>query len=611
MIGAAEATPEQAEVEPGPGVVEHNEIRRLDTWYDQVDAARKKMLPWWRTLARTLQPRRFETGETETERDGDTLRSTADIIDRTATHALRVATSGLFAGQSPPWRIWWRLAAPRRQLMELRPVRDWLDKATELGHEVMRESGFYTEIRPTYETEVGLGSGAIIIFETNDERMARCEAVPIGSYSIAQDSEGRINAFVRSMQMTLDQMVDQFGYKALSESEQEAWKKDPSETVTVRHAIREAKGKRTAFGPRRFRYAEFYWRGPQGGGRGYDGVNREVTGRTVGESGQGDGMPHVYQRGGYHEFPVVVYRWGRNPRDVFGTECPGMDALDDILTLQELREDGFKLLESMAEPPLQAPAGMGQSPISFLPGGVTRLPQGVNGRIEELYSPRPVNLEHLRVDIADVRQIVYDAFYYKAFVTVLADDRNQRATAAEIFETKRQRLTLLAPVQEMNTRYGHDLAVNRYMAIIYRRAERDWIYREDDPILPPPPRELWGLNTLTKHTSEVALAQRSEQIGAMRTHLDTQAALAAARQDASGFDTVRWDAWLQEEREILGLPESMSSSDEDVIQIREARAAQQQQAAAAAAAPGVARAARDLGESPLNEDSIIARAVGA
>lgn len=600
MIGQQEPTTKTA---PEYGDADGCSIVDLDRWFDEMWQARESMIPWWQAIGRNLLPRKLDFGDGQ--RSGRTLRAKTTVIDRTATHALRTAVSGLWSGQSPPSRRWWGQSAPNERLARIPAVRDWLDKATDVGHNVTLRAGYYTSLYSLYEDEIGFGTGAVCVYETDDDDMARCEHWPLGSYSLTRDYAGRVNGVGRQIAMTLRQVAEQFGKDAMSESMRRRLAKGPETKVIIRHAIREHRGERTPLGPLSMPFEEIYWEA-EPGSKGATGDN--VYPKSITNTNDTGKMQRVIlKRGGFHEMPTVVFTWGRTGTDVFGTECPGMDALEDILMLQEMARDGLNATKKKVDPPLQIPPGMEQTPVSYLPGGRTSLPPGLAGdaRVRNLHEPVDIDLSDLKDYIGDVRRAIENAFFVYAFAPISQFDLTNPPTAAQVYETRREQLGILGPLQENNTRYGHGLVINRIMAIIYRRAELDWIAGREG-ILPPPPRELAGVEPMTFYRSEVALAQRESSIAAFDRH--EASLLATAASVPSVLDTYRWDEAVRLKRELMGLPERVSASEQEIQAVRQARAEDAALQSAAQAAPGVARAAKDLGDTKYDDESILARA---
>jgi hypothetical protein len=114
-------------------------------------------------------------------------------------------------------------------------------------------------------------------------------------------------------------------------------------------------------------------------------------------------------------------------------------------------------------------------------------------------------------------------------------------------------------------------------------------------MIPPPPEEIAGKTINIRYVSPLARSQRLSEVAGMdRFEIDllNQSQVKPDLLDIYDFDKAKRDkSWL------LGVPQSLLRSDEEVKQIREARAqaqqqamqAQQQQEAVNAAMPAVAK----------------------
>jgi hypothetical protein len=84
-----------------------------------------------------------------------------------------------------------------------------------------------------------------------------------------------------------------------------------------------------------------------------------------------NGDDRFLRESGYDEFPVLTCRWSVTGQDVYGTDCPGMTALGDVLQLQFGEKKSMQALDKLVNPPLAAPASLFNKVINQLPGGVT------------------------------------------------------------------------------------------------------------------------------------------------------------------------------------------------------------------------------------------------
>src|SRR5216684_604906 len=89
----------------------------------QLEHERSTFLSHWRDISNYIQPRRARFITTDVNK-GD--RRNQNIVDPTATLAVRTLRSGMMSGITSPARPWFRLTTQDPDLADLGPVKDWL-----------------------------------------------------------------------------------------------------------------------------------------------------------------------------------------------------------------------------------------------------------------------------------------------------------------------------------------------------------------------------------------------------------------------------------------------------------------------------------------------------
>ena len=122
-----------------------------------------------------------------------------------------------------------------------------------------------------------------------------------------------------------------------------------------------------------------------------------------------------------------------------------MEALGDIKQLQHEQLRKAQGIDYQTKQPLQVPAYMKNRDVDSLPGGVTFV-DGQQGKIETAFNVN-LNLQHLLMDIQDVRGRINSSFYADLFL-MLANATDTRMTATEVAERHEEKLLMLGPVLE-------------------------------------------------------------------------------------------------------------------------------------------------------------------
>ena len=164
----------------------------------------------WKDISSYQQPR---TGRfIATDRNRGDKRSNS-ILDNTATYAARTLAAGLMSGMTSPARPWFRLEIEDADLMESGAVRAWLHDTAKLIRRVFASSNTYRVLHSIYG-ELGLFGTACSMVLPDFENVIHHYPLTIGEYALATNAQGAVDTVVREFQMTVEQMVEQFGLEA-------------------------------------------------------------------------------------------------------------------------------------------------------------------------------------------------------------------------------------------------------------------------------------------------------------------------------------------------------------------------------------------------------------
>jgi hypothetical protein len=183
--------------------------KRYELLYAQLKNERSSFDAHWKELGDYVLPRRPRFSLTDVNR-GD--RRNRNIIDSTASLAVRTLRSGMMSGVTSPARPWFRLTTPDPGLSDQGSVKEWLHLVTQRMSTVFLKSNLYNTLPIVYGDLGVFGTAAMYVEEDFDD-VIRTSSFPIGSYMISKDYRGKINLFIREFRMTVRQLVEQFGSK--------------------------------------------------------------------------------------------------------------------------------------------------------------------------------------------------------------------------------------------------------------------------------------------------------------------------------------------------------------------------------------------------------------
>lgn len=478
------------------------------------------------------------------------------ILDSAGGRAHRICAAGLMAGMSSPARPWFRLTLSDKDLAEFDPVKLWLKETGDVMRDIFARTNTYRALHSMYDELAAFGTGVDII-EWDYEDFMRHHPLTAGEYAITVDDRGVVNTLYRDLELSVEQMVEKFGYAACSLTVRNLYdQSNYDKLVPILHAIepRKKRDMRKADGANK-RFCSCYI---EAGATGDDGILRES---------------------GYDRFPALAPRWIVTSGDVYGWS-PAMEAIGDIKQLQHEQLRKSQGIDYLTEPPLQAPASSAGS-IDKLPGGISYVDMpGGQGGVKTMFETR-LDLNHLLADIQDVRQRIDAAFYADLFMMMATDDRSG-ITAREIAERHEEKLLMLGPVLERL----HDEFLAPLVDRTFERAV------SIPGVLPPPPPELEGMDLNIEFISTLAQAQRAVGVGAIDRLLGVIGSVAQIKPDV--VDKLDADQLVDRYSDMLGVDPSLIVADEKVAIVRQQRAERQQQEEAAAMVPAAAGAARDL-----------------
>lgn len=523
---------------------------------------RSSWVSHWTEISDYLLPRSGRFVSTDRNR-GEKRHN--NIYDSTATRALRTLAAGMMSGMTSPARPWFRLAIPDDDLMEYTPVKMWLDDVSKRMRRVFSQANTYRALHQIYQELGAFGTAACVVADDFDNVLHHY-SLTCGQYAIATDGRNRVTTLYREFDMTVGQMVAEFGKDKCSITVQNMFDRGTLDAwVTVMHAIE----------PR--------------------------TDREVGKSGPLN-MPFkscyfeparqnhstVLRESGFERFPALCPRWDVTGEDIYGNG-PGMEALGDIKQLQQEQLRKSQAIDFQTKPPVQVPTALKGQGLDMLPGGVSFY-DGAGGanKISSLFDVR-LDLSHLLMDIQDVRQRINATFYADLFLMLSNLDKTQM-TATEVAERHEEKLLMLGPTLErLNNEMLDpliDMTFDRMMAV---------------GIVPEPPPELQGQDLNIEYVSVLAQAQRAVGTNSVNRLLGTLGSIAAVKPEV--LDKIDADQVVDVYADLLGVDPSLIVSDDDVAEIRAQRAKAQQAAQMAQMVPAMADTAKTLSETDTSKES--------
>ncbi len=531
-------------------------------------------LPDWKDISTFIRPRRgLYSREEQRQR-----RSQNAMLQNEALIASRTLGSGMMSGITSPARPWFRLTTPDPSLSEFSSVKLWLHEVTRRLQMVLASSNFYNS-RQTVYPDVGDFGNAVVIIDDDYEDIVRFTVIPPGQYCIATDERDRVDTFYREFSMTVLQVVRKFGLENCSSYVRDRYDRgNYDDLVDVVHVIEPNLGQvRGVKGPMGMPYVAVYYEA-----------------NTVADK--------LLSFKGYPDLRLAAPRWDVQAGEVYGTGC-GFVALPDAKGVQVLERRKAQAIDKLVTPPVQSPA-LGASSVNHLPGGTTVLPGNVAAgaaAIRPIYEQNPSGITALRGEIDAHVDRINRAYYADLFLMLAQSDRRQ-ITAREVEERHEEKLLALGPVLERLHNEDLNIVINAAFNRLSDLSKPEWAAGRPG-IIPPPPKELEGVEIKVEYVSILAQAQRAVTVGSIERFAGFIGNLSGVFPDVRHkFDAQQA---ADEYGDALGVPPAIVRSDDDVQKIMDQEAQAAQQAQAMAAAPDMAQSAKVLSEARTTDGGSI------
>jgi hypothetical protein len=540
--------------------------------YMDLKDQRKEWENEWEDIRDYILPRtgRFDEdtkpGENETGRYNK-------ILDATASRALRVLAAGMQGGLTSPARPWFKLSLYDEDLLDIKPISEWLEKVQKRMYTLFSRSNFYNAIHRLYKEECGYGQ-AVVVVEEDDVDDARFVVLTCGEYYLVENERGMIDTMYRVLWMQARQMEQKFGKSVLPDDVKKQLEEDngnPFAWFKVLHCIR----------PRKNLDASKL-----------DNLNFPFESIYI--AMQND-YP-IVRESGYRESPLAAPRWETNTGDVYG-RSPGHDVLPDTKMLMEETADYLKALQKQNDPPLKGTAGL-KNEVSHLSATVTYTnDQMQNDALKPIYEVKP-DIAAMVAARQDTRQQIREGLYNDLFLMLIEPTPNM--TATEVAERHEEKLLMLGPVIERQFYELLTPIIERVYAIMGRKG-----------MIPEPPPELTDAIQNDGRTQDMKieyvslLAQAQKLVATQSIRAVTAYITGMAEYKPEVLDKLNHDSAVDEYVEATGAPSVMINNEDTIKEIRDNREAQQAALAQQQREAQAMEAAKTMGDTSTEEGTAL------
>lgn len=537
--------------------------QRYDRRLQALKTERAGWEPSWRDISDWIQPWRARFTVTDADKGN---RKNTKLINETPYLSARTLASGMMAGVTSPARPWFKLEVPDPELMESAAVKQWLYEVERRMRGAMGKSNLYNALHQFY-SELGTFATSSFIIVEDDEDIFRAVPLTIGSYYLANGYKLRVDTLYREFEMSVRQLVQQFGRDSVSHGVRTAYDNgNLEERREVVHLIEpnDERDPRKADNSNMAYRSVYYEKGAQG--------------------------EALLSESGFQEWPAPTARWEVLGEDTYGYG-PGHAAIGSSRALQTMEKSKAKAVAKSIDPPMNVPSSMKAKRYSLLPGAVNYVDPTGNGNATAAPAIQQDNrlMQLLLEDIQATEQRIGRTFYADLFLMLANDDRSN-VTAREIQERHEEKLLMLGPVLERLQTELLDPTIDRVFGIMQRNGH-----------LPEPPEEIQGIDLRVEYVSVMAQAQKLVGVGAIERISSFVGNLAGA--DPTVLDKMDLDQAIDQYGQAVSAPPDIIRSDDAVAAIREQRAQAQQAQQAAQAAQQGAQGAKLLSETDTSTEN--------
>ena len=534
-------------------------VRRVIDQRNALDSDRQHLHSLWDELGQICFPRNGTISHymNPTNQGKADRKRVAENFDGTAMRACNTLATGQAARITPMGARWFVLRPPT-SLSDNEKVQQWFARCTEILTIKLGASNFYNRAFECYQYRGAYGISAMEVTAGAKGRGLHFRTLPIGGYSIAENSLDEVDTIYRTYYRSPAQLVEQFG-EGLPEKLINLYN-----DVSTRHKQSEeiihGLYPRTQRDPRKM-----------------DVMNKAMASCHVHVESES-----LLLESGFDSNPIAVSRWQTNSMNPYGW-APADYALPEAIQANFMEQMLDVLAETSAFPRVLYPAGM-KDEIDFGAMGLTSFdPQaGENSMPKEWLTGGRYDVGERRS--ADKKRAIEQAFFSDLFNSV--SRLNEQASATQVNAVVSESREMFHPIYSNMVREFHTPVLRRCFAMLLEQGE-----------MPPPPKEVLEQDTLGVYISDPEVEYVSSMAMALeQTHLSSfnevmSILMPLAQVDATFLRFLNPNnigAYLVRSK---GLPSSFIRTEEELAEIEaaEAEAAemQQQQQMLAEAAKGV------------------------
>ena len=340
---------------------------------------------------------------------------TQKLYDGTALTELQLLVDGALGNLVSATLRWIRLTMEDRRQNDIPWVRDWLEEVEDVLYAEFARSNFYEAMSEFFLDAASIGTAVMLVEDDVSTKRILFSTRHMKECYVAEARNGSIDTLYREFFMTNRQAMQTWGEK-LSTARKEKVKDDPFGNAKIIHAC--------------FPRAE---REP---GK-VDSFNKAWHSLYIDSGFHNDDF---IDEGGYDDFPYLAWRWRKNSDEIYG-RSPAIDAIQDVLRLNQMGKTDLEVTQLGAMPPLNVPKAM---------KGMERIvPRGYNyyTKPDEMIFPIDLgqNYSISKEKEEELKEQIRNTFRTKMYL-LMEQLEGGPYTATEIRERQGEKATIQGPM---------------------------------------------------------------------------------------------------------------------------------------------------------------------
>lgn len=509
----------------------------------------------WQQAADYVMPRKgnIETVVTPGEQQN------VQLYDTTAEDCANVFAAGVLSHLTPAGELWARLAAKPDAPQD---EKDWLDECTERMMKIIHGSNFYLGWHEDL-LDAGVFGTSDVFVEESEKLVCNFVNVPVGTFTIAENSDGLVDTLYRKFKWTARQCAEKWGKESLSKAMRDCLESQDAaqcdKEFDIIHAVYPREKSEVRDGE-------------------VVGKLRPIASVYVDVTGS-----HVIKEDGFYEMPHCCGRLLRSNGELYG-RGPGVQALPEIKLLNRIERDLLIGLEKMVSPGWLMPEDSAYKPDNRQNGVTYWDASNVNNKPEQLQLTNRVDLGEQKTE--QKRGVIREKFHVNMFQMLSNVDQMKREkTAYEVSQLVQEKLVLFSPLFARIVQEKLNPLIARVFGICARRG-----------VFSQPPQSVIDRGVFdyeVEYVSRIALAIRAAENSSLALMMQLVTEMMAF--DPSVVHVFDWRGALRRVSSNQGFPASLRRTDEQVDAIMAGIAQQQAMQQAPEAAERLAGAAQKLG----------------